>query len=541
MNRCMLVLATLLLCPAMPVLALTPLPTPELKGLEPETITTIETARTRVRQLEAQQAPDSQRAAAWGELGMFYHAHRQLDAALPCYANASELDPESVRWPYYQGLIHAVRGDTARAIAAFRQALEPEPDHAPTRLRLARLLLAQGDIETATRHFRALIDHPGFRAAALAGLGEAALRSGRYREAVERLQAALEQDPQATALHYPLGQALRTLGDHHRAREHFARYSDTEPAFPDPLRADLDDYVSGEGARLRRAMQAIRERDFRTAAAELGAVLEKQPGNVNLRVSLARSLYLTGERQQAEEHLAAALQREPDHPLANYLLGVLRLAEGRLQDALHHFKRTLAREPEHAGAHHHLGDVLFLSGDYTAAETHYGRASALVPADATARYMRIIAAWQAGEHWAALRSHIDAARRRFPEQPLFQYLAARLLAAAPDGGVRNGRAAVNLAKGLEGRIPPPEYAATLAMAYAAAGDFERAQALQQQAIDAAADWGRFDVAARMQMALENYRQGRASRQPFNLAEPIFQPPPVDVVQVFRDYPSDAPY
>ena len=100
---------------------------------------------------------------------------------------------------------------------------------------------------------------------------------------------------------------------------------------------------------------------------------------------------------------------------------------------------------------------------------------------------------------------------------------------------------MRLAEGLQGRIPPPEYAATLAMAHAARGDFERAQALQRQAIDAAADWGRFDIAARKEAVLEHYRNGRTANRPFNPADPIFQPMPVDVARVFQDYPSDEPY
>lgn len=543
---------------------LQPLPTPALKGVDAETVAAIDATKKRVEQLEQQQAADAQRAEAWGELGMFYQAHRQLDAALPCYANAASLDPENFRWPYYQGLIHEIRGDTAKAAGAFELALQLKPDYAPTRLRLARLKLTLGDTSAAERLFRELLDNQDFRAAALAGLGRVALQARHYRDAVEQLRQAMELDPRATGLHYPLGQALRALGDPQAAREHFAQYGEADPTFPDPLRADLDGYVSGEGAHLRRAMQAVRERDFRTAAAEFGTVLEKQPDNVNLRVSYARALYLAegngahsapyaagvapgaggapSDRQRtAEQELLEALQRAPAHPLANYFLGVLQLSQGRPAEARRHFETTLAHDPEHAGAHHHLADTLFLAGDYRAAERHYGRAVELVPADFSARYMQIVAAWRAGEDWAALRDRIEAARRQFPEQPLFRYLAARLLAAAPDEAVRNGQAAVQLAEGLQGRIPPPEYAATLAMAHAARGDFEQAQQLQQQAIDAAANWGRFDIAARMEVELENYRNGRIASRPFNPTDPIFQPMPVDAARVFQDYPSDEPY
>src|SRR6185503_17761980 len=92
---------------------------------------------------------------------------------------------------------------------------------------------------------------------------------------------------------------------------------------------------------------------------------------------------------------------------------------------------------------------------------------------------------------------------------------ARLLAAAPDAKVRDGRLAVALLEDLMKQPHPPELAETMAMAYAETGDFQRAVALQRSAIAGAEQAGR-DPHVRQQMTanLVLFQRGEPCRVPW---------------------------
>jgi hypothetical protein len=108
----------------------------------------------------------------------------------------------------------------------------------------------------------------------------------------------------------------------------------------------------------------------------------------------------------------------------------------------------------------------------------------------------------------------------FPNEPSFARAAARLFAAAPDDGVRDGHRALELARALIARQRTIELVETLAMASAEQGDYDAAVRLQREAIDAAARAGRQDVAGRLAANLGQYQARRPCRIPWRADEPI---------------------
>jgi hypothetical protein len=108
-----------------------------------------------------------------------------------------------------------------------------------------------------------------------------------------------------------------------------------------------------------------------------------------------------------------------------------------------------------------------------------------------------------------------------PQEPAFARAVARLLAAAPDDRVRDGRRALSMVQDLLGRQPRTiELAETLAMASAEVGEYSGAVATQREAIAAAERMGRRDVVARLNANLERYQAGRPCRTPWQASEPI---------------------
>jgi tetratricopeptide (TPR) repeat protein len=91
---------------------------------------------------------------------------------------------------------------------------------------------------------------------------------------------------------------------------------------------------------------------------------------------------------------------------------------------------------------------------------------------------------------------------------------ARLLATCPDGGVRNGQAAVPFAERACAAPGGPNirFLDTLAAAYAEAGRFDDAVAAAQRAIDLAQALGRTDLANEIRGRLVRYQGRQPLRQ-----------------------------
>lgn len=428
---------------------------------------------------------------AYGELGRIYHAHRLYDIAEACYRNAQQLLTKDTRWPYLLGYLYQQQAKLEDAARDYRRTLALYPDYTPARIRLSRVLLGTGHVDEAIRLLKEVSSIPEFRGAAAFWLGKAALAEGRYAEAVEWLTLAGNEQPAASRVHYPLAMAYRGMGNIDAARHHLERRGETEPTIPDPMVEELSELLTGVRTRQHRAMKAVRRQQFDVAAKEFQAILESEPLNIPARVSLGRCLYLLGDKDGAKREFGLALKQQPDHDKANYFFGRLLWEQGRGEAAMAHFRAALETNPEHAGAQFFLGDGLMRQGSFEQAAHYFGQVVEALPDDPTARQRESMAliAIGAKAHGKAL-DRIAEALLIHPGEATLTRLLARLLAASPDPGARDGQRALTLALDLFTRQAAGiEDAELVAMAYAELGRFEQAAAYQQSAIDAVLSHG----------------------------------------------------
>jgi tetratricopeptide (TPR) repeat protein len=115
-----------------------------------------------------------------------------------------------------------------------------------------------------------------------------------------------------------------------------------------------------------------------------------------------------------------------------------------------------------------------------------------------------------GDH-AAAREHYAAALRLRPGWDLAAGNLAWLLATTPDSALRDPQRAIELAQGVAQAqgFRDPNALDTLAAAYAAAGDFERALALGNRASALALAQGRRDLASEVEERVRGYAAGAA--------------------------------
>jgi hypothetical protein len=101
-----------------------------------------------------------------------------------------------------------------------------------------------------------------------------------------------------------------------------------------------------------------------------------------------------------------------------------------------------------------------------------------------------------------------------PDQPMFGHALARLLAAAPDDRVRDGRGALKLIDQLVKGEQSLELAETTAMALAEAGRYKEAVAVQRDALSAATSSRLTAAEQRIGNNLRLYEGGKPCRVPF---------------------------
>jgi tetratricopeptide (TPR) repeat protein len=521
---------------------LLPVPVPDISGTETVVQEKLNSARASLAALlQTPGVDDAALANAYGEMGALYQAHHVYIPAESCYINAETLAPGVFRWPYLLGYLSVEASNLEQARAAFERAVKIRPDYGPGQLRLAQVYLDLNQPDLAEALYRTTMDNEQLRGASLFGLGRIAIMRRQYEEASRILEAALAVRPQASKIHYSLAMAYRGLGDVEQARRQLALYGDGEPEVPDPVVDELDGLLTGGRTHLTRAMDAVETRQYDVAVEAFRKALEPDPGNANLRVSLARTLYLTGDRKAAEAELREALRREPTNDLANFLTGVLRETDGDDAAAETYYLKVLSVNPDHAGAHHFIANIYMRRGQYARAAEHYHRAVVQVPRNTTAGIMELVALLGAGAPQGDIRARLEDLVPEYAEQPMYPYLLARLLAASPEDHVRDGARALTISESLLQQYPAVENVETLAMAYAETGRYDKAIESQDAAIGMAFSTGRVDSLPRLERNLARYRDGKPCREPLAADDPMLRPPPLNPDAPFRDYPAGSPY
>ena len=499
-------------------------------------------ARERYAALTARLGDSSVSAAdlslVFGELGMVLQAADFQDVAEPCYLNAQTLAPTDVRWPYYLAGLYKSKGDVGKAEAAYKRALDLRPDDLATLIWLGRLELDQGRPDDAEPLFtRALAQAPR-TVAALAGLGRVAVARRDYAAAARHLEEALALDPDAESLHAPLAVAYRGLGQLEKAEPHQRQWRNRDVYVPDPLGEELDLLLESGLSYELRGVRAFEARDWDAAARffRKGIALAKDnsPLTRSLHHKLGTALFLSGDSAAAEQQFEEVVRLAPADGIdesaakAHYSLGVLREEKGQQADAVAHLTAAVKYQPNYVEAHLALADALRRGGRMQDALTHYQEAIRINPRSTPARLGTALAL--VGLHrYAAASDWLAEQMKRDPDRPEFALAAARLLAAAPDDRVRDGRTALAIAQKVFQQQKSTDVGEAMAMARAEMGDFDEAVRIQRDIMTAAEKAGLTTAVKRMAENLRKYERRLPCREPW----------PNDVPVVLSDSPVQA--
>ena len=342
------------------------IPQPALEDADPEYRASVEQARNQV-----QTEPTS--AAAWGKFGCVLRAGGYRQPAAQCFAEAARLDPANPRWPYLRGDA-LVWSDPQTAIESLRQAVtrsakahveEPVP-----RLRLARELLANGQIDEAEEPLQQVLDADPRQPVAHLLLGRVFYARQDFPHSREQWLRCLDSPFTRRQANNHLAELSRRSGDD-PAAERYQEHASVLPAdmaWPDPWLQDCLREGAGIPALFRQADQLEAQGRFAEAAQLLLTILAEGP-NYKAYVALGRCLSSSGDLHSAEKALRQALELDPKGLQARYYLSRVLRAEAEqtrkagadkeanklLEESVEQARLTITQKPDHGMAHLSMG------------------------------------------------------------------------------------------------------------------------------------------------------------------------------------------
>jgi Tfp pilus assembly protein PilF/peroxiredoxin len=198
---------------------------------------------------------------------------------------------------YRLGSLLVKTGQTAKAKAAYEQALALQPDLSEAANDLGTLLAEGGDIPAAIERFRAALaatpDYPD----ALNNLGYALLLTGQAREAQELYEKALKLQPDFPEALNNLGLILGRQGELDRAEPYFRKALQVRAGY-------------GEAAN-NLALVLVNRGQVDEAIRLLQGFVEKNPASESTYLTLAKIYLATNRRREGLETLDRLLQRNP--------------------------------------------------------------------------------------------------------------------------------------------------------------------------------------------------------------------------------------
>jgi len=208
------------------------------------------------------------------------------------------------------------------------------------------------------------------------------------------------------------------------------------------------------------------------------------PKYVLARIGLGDALLKDGKIDQAVIECQKALQIKSDEPDGLNILGIALSQQGKLDEAVKCFTLSLQIRPDFANTHDNMGHVMILQGNYDEAVVHLTESIRLDPGYALPYYHLGQVLVQRGEINEAV-TYFEKALQLKPDWVEPMNTLAWILAVDPKMTSHNPDRAVKLAQRaceLTGN-KIPELLSTLAAAYAATGDFDKAVKTSQKALE----------------------------------------------------------
>jgi len=496
-------------------------PHPDLAQLKPEVRELLEPAVDYFRKQRAI-LEGRQLGLAYGRMGINYLAHEQQQAAAACLRNAAVLDPQNPRWPYLLAVHYEETGFLDKAVDNYREALILNRTYLPGYIRLGRVLLELNRLKEAEASFQVVLNVVPDDPAALDGAGRVAFENGELEKAADLFQRALAKDPEATSLHYRLGQTYRALGETDKARAELGMAGERIPTVDDPLLAYVQAHTRGAEHYLQAAAQAEAAGQPLAAINFYDLATSIDPTNIDALLKLGELQGSVGQIDGAFGTFGLVLSQDPSNPRANYFAGTILERWGKEDEARERYEKALATEPQLVEPRMLLANAQMRAGEYALAGDNYAQIAHQLPGSVEVMYLLGMAWLGSGQcQWAD--PVLLRAAKMAPEDRQIATALARAYATCPTATDEQKKQALTAARAMYDEHPDMDTCETLAMASAANGEFEEAVDAQAQAIFEALKSQSKVRLPWLQENMQRYQEEKPAEAPWGPDADVYRP------------------
>jgi putative PEP-CTERM system TPR-repeat lipoprotein len=341
-------------------------------------------------------APD--RVRVRNSLASLHVRGGRLDEARSLLRETTEKHPGDVEAYYLLMQLEAQAGNADQALAEGRRLLKAAPGEVRAPYLIGLLELSRGDAAAARQVADDLLKRRPEVPAVIRLHGLVLFAEGKYQEAAEQLQRALQQGADPSGRYF-LGLAHYRLGQFESALNQFQAVLDGIPAHSQSrLMVGLTLFRQGRFEDSRYAVEKLLETDPGNAQAHdiLGSVLialgdydrgmaeldkaaELSPDLVQARLKKGLFKLSRGDFGQAEAPLEEALRIAPDLLNSRLLLAISYLKQQNFTQAIHTLREGMQGKPEDAVLHNYLAAAYWGQEKRDAAIAELRKAKELKP------------------------------------------------------------------------------------------------------------------------------------------------------------------
>jgi tetratricopeptide (TPR) repeat protein len=278
----------------------------------------------------------------------------QLRFADKCLHVWLEREPDSAMAHYYKGALFEFMAVRQEAAAAFKHALELDPQHDPARLQFAIQLLDLLRAAEAVPHLEYLQQQQPKDFRIPVYLAQCKKQMGELSEAEKILDTLLESNP-----NFP-----PALTERAKLFMDAGQLGEAEPLLRRATRYDPNDYTAHH-----MLLQCVWQRENRSEASELQKRLKQ------IEEDSARMQVLVG----------SDLAKNPRDPDLHYESGMIAMRAGNYREMLRWFDSALRIDPKHAPTHRAMADFLQKAGQLGEAQKHWEMAKEVDPTGTVSR------------------------------------------------------------------------------------------------------------------------------------------------------------
>jgi protein O-GlcNAc transferase len=230
-----------------------------------------------------------------------------------------------------------------KTVSELRQVLLLDQKNGEALDRLARLLLAQGEIDEGIKTLEQAEQSQPLSVRLLVLLGDAYFKKGNAASAEARYQFALEQQSDDTDAVLGLAQVSQFKGDAERASLYLARARKMVATSPDTL--------------YRFALVALSARLYEEANGALLSAIKLNPNDPAYFLALGATWLEKPDLVEAEQAFRRALQLQPDSAKAQMYLGYTLLEQKKYPEAREWLEKSLQRDKNIPETYYYLGQI----------------------------------------------------------------------------------------------------------------------------------------------------------------------------------------